>query len=401
MRIALGPHRAAALLSTAFLFPLGAATLMVPWLLGLRIAAIVKSRRTWWVRSPLDLPIAGFLTLALIAGILSPNPPVAIGSWALSALGFVIVLQFALAALQDIPGLVRRVHQAFAVGTLVASVWGLAIFFIAHVDRARLPAIGPDALGFGLAAGLLLTLPLLDGPPPWRTFAVITLPLAGAGLLLSFTRGALYAVAAGGLVHLALLRDTRVKLGRIGFVVAGAAACAAIVLIPQVSQALVGHLREVSGASSPGGGVALLRKTAAYLFSGESNGDRFFIWRGALRVIAAHPWFGVGLGVFPFVVFNWDPNLPPGMLPHSLYLDLAAEAGIPAALVFLMIPAVAMAAALRRRDCYRDAAVAALAGMLAAEVRDNILIGFHMALGLMLVLALLTAGPRAESAHEV
>jgi O-antigen ligase len=124
------------------------------------------------------------------------------------------------------------------------------------------------------------------------------------------------------------------------------------------------------------------------------------IWQTDLRVIRDHPWFGVGLGVFPFIVHRWaveDPRaawIPQGTPPHSLFLDMGAEVGILGAVAFLYIPITGIFWALRRQDLWRNGAIAAMVGMMVAEVRDNILIGFHMALGFILILAMLVAPPK-------
>jgi O-antigen ligase len=69
---------------------------------------------------------------------------------------------------------------------------------------------------------------------------------------------------------------------------------------------------------------------------GEAFGTialRFHVWQLALDMIPLHPWFGTGLGTFKDL---YDPTDFPAsdFLPHahSLWLMLAAEAGIPAAL---------------------------------------------------------------------
>lgn len=392
VRPRLPTQRTAALLVTAFLFPLGAATVMMPWLLWLRVAEIVRDRRMWWVRSPVDLPLGAFVVVGLIAGVLSPYPQIGLGSWALGALGFAVAFQLALTDLERTPGLARGLHRAFALGTLCAALFGLAVVVFEHADRARLPTIGADAFAFGLAAGVFLTFPLFNGPRLWRVVAALTVIAAVVAILASFTRAALYAAVAGSLVHFAQLRGARARLTYLGFVAAAAAVgIVGVLLTPQIVGALAGHLVESNVVQGPVSGVTALRKTLGFLFSKEGYTDRLFIWEGFVRIVQARPWFGVGLGVSPFVIYQWDQNLQPGMPAHSLYLDLASEVGIPGTFAFLAIPAVAIVSAVRRRDPFRDAAIAAVVGMLAAEIRDTILLGFHMAIGFMLTLALLVA----------
>ncbi|MBN2565245.1 MAG: O-antigen ligase family protein [Candidatus Eisenbacteria bacterium] len=63
---------------------------------------------------------------------------------------------------------------------------------------------------------------------------------------------------------------------------------------------------------------------------------RPYIYKSAFSVIASHPWLGVGLGAFS----AHAPPTPMGWVPlhsHNVYLSYAAEAGIPAALLFGLI----------------------------------------------------------------
>jgi hypothetical protein len=150
-----------ALLATAFLFPSAGATLVLPWLLVIRILQLVRQHRLHWVRSPLDFSFVAFLVLALIAGFISPLPAVALGSWFLVSLAFVIVLRAALDTLSETPNFVRSLHKAFGLGTLCAAVYGLLVFYVHHLDRAQLLTLGPNALGLGLMVEIFLSVPLL------------------------------------------------------------------------------------------------------------------------------------------------------------------------------------------------------------------------------------------------
>ncbi len=73
----------------------------------------------------------------------------------------------------------------------------------------------------------------------------------------------------------------------------------------------------------------------------EGSGDRRFLVESALRAIAAHPLTGVGLGRYRPGLFA-AVDTPEEVLRHAgkahdEYLTLAAEAGIPAALLFIAL----------------------------------------------------------------
>ncbi len=384
-----------ALLGTAFLFASAGAVLTLPWLLALRIIRLAREGRVYWVRSSYDLPLALFLLTALVAGLLSPLRAIALGSWLLVGLGFAVVLQTALDTLRETPAFIRSLHKAFALGTLSAALYGLAVFLAQHLDRAQLLTLGPQAFGFGLMVGIFLSLPLLEEPFPWPLIVMLTLAVSATAVLATFNRAAFYGLAVGGLVYFGLARR-RLPLRSVvavtlslflGLLVAATA--------PAVLGALSYQLHHVGFVHESIEGTAIVSKTLQFLFSPVGNSDRLPIWQVDLRVIRHYPWFGVGLGGFRSIGHEWMVGIPggnmlsPGMPPHSLYLNLAAEVGIPGALAFLALPLLAIRQALKQKDTYRFAEIACMAGMLTAEIRDGILMGYHMSLGFILILGMM------------
>lgn len=83
-------------------------------------------------------------------------------------------------------------------------------------------------------------------------------------------------------------------------------------------------------------------------FSETSNARRLEIWAASWQSIKKHPLLGVGIGNFPVVVGEDLARAKAGSSAHNLYLQIAAELGIPAliaALYFLW---------LLFRQCYRS-----------------------------------------------
>jgi O-antigen ligase len=79
----------------------------------------------------------------------------------------------------------------------------------------------------------------------------------------------------------------------------------------------------------------LTKRVGSIINFGEtSNKERIRIWKLSLESIKKHPLLGVGLGNFP-VVLNQDLSLAKaGSSAHNIYLQIAAEMGIPA-LIFV------------------------------------------------------------------
>ncbi|HLJ53780.1 MAG TPA: O-antigen ligase family protein [Chthonomonadaceae bacterium] len=85
---------------------------------------------------------------------------------------------------------------------------------------------------------------------------------------------------------------------------------------------------------------------------------RKLAWAGAMRMIRQEPWTGNGLGSYPVLQSRYaGVGLDIGPLrirpslanqAHSLYLQMAAEIGIPGLLIFLAIPVTILGQALRQ-----------------------------------------------------
>ncbi len=388
-----------ALLATVSLFPLGGAILVAPWVLGLRIWQLISNRRLGWVRSPLDFPMACFLLLALVAGVFSPRPAVALGTWFLGVLLFGVVLQLVLNTLCDAPDFVQSLHKASALGIACAAVYGLRVLYVQHPVRAHFLSIGGtalgdasgNALGFGLMAGIFLTLPLLRDHAPWPPISAFVVALATAGLAATLSRGALYGLAAGAITYF-WLEARRLPLRVLVISMSSLAlGLTAALSTPLITRPLAVQLASQLHLQAPLQESRLAETALRFLVSKEANRDRLLIWHGGVQVVRSHPWLGIGLGVFPFVVHQTAPEIPPGTPPHSIYLEMAADVGIPGAVAFLAMPIIAIIWALKQRNAYRHGQIAAMVGMMTADFRDHILMMFHMTLGFILILGMLLA----------
>jgi len=68
----------------------------------------------------------------------------------------------------------------------------------------------------------------------------------------------------------------------------------------------------------------------------SSARSRIEIWKGAVKMIEHHPFFGVGYGLFSDLIGHYAPGSS-GYDAHNSYLLIAAEMGIPTLIVFLWI----------------------------------------------------------------
>ncbi len=68
----------------------------------------------------------------------------------------------------------------------------------------------------------------------------------------------------------------------------------------------------------------------------EAQEIRLALWQGGLEMVRAQPLTGVGLGTFKERILKYaPPGFDAQFLAHNTYLEMAAEAGIPALLAFL------------------------------------------------------------------
>jgi O-antigen ligase len=77
------------------------------------------------------------------------------------------------------------------------------------------------------------------------------------------------------------------------------------------------------------------RVRSIFDISETSNSRRIQIWKDSVRSIIKHPLLGVGIGNFPVVVNEDLARVKAGSSAHNLYLNIAAEMGVPALLAAL------------------------------------------------------------------
>jgi hypothetical protein len=296
------------------------------------------------------------------------------------------------------PWVVRALEPALAAGALIVTGYGLSERLVPDLvdldasvtagGRLEQPLTYWNASGVLAAIGLVLCLRMAGDPrrgtPLRAAAAAAAVPLA-TGVYLSFSRGALAALAVGLVALLALAPDGRAQLRALAVtLIPGAAAAVLAGALPAV-RAMEGGMstRRVEGlvmllalaalaaaaalltlrtarAGTPGGRLALTRRTAALAVAGvlllggvlaaaalearpESSSpafgatgarlgsidsNRYSYWRVALGTFADQPVQGIGSGGF---VVDWLQErdvLDPTREAHSLYLGTLAELGL-------------------------------------------------------------------------
>jgi uncharacterized integral membrane protein len=342
---------------------------------------------------------------------------------------YVGALMLAIGALRSAPAL-RAVEPALAAGATVVIGYGLAgrlLPGIVELDRSRSaegrleqPITYWNAEGALAAVGLVLCAHLAADrtrPVAMRALAGTAAVPLGAGVYLSFSRGAI-AVAVLGLVTLVALAPTRTQLHAAGVALVGGAVAAAVAgLVPGVASlegsaserardgalvlvALValsagaallnarrarleqrgaapagalpwaGRLRPLAAAAVAAvvmglvlGGVGE-RPSDAELATGAGSGrltsvssNRYEYWRVGLNAFERRPLAGVGSGGFRVEWLRERPIAETVKDTHSLEVEIAAELGLVGLLAFAAMLAGVVATG--RRALRRDPALAA------------------------------------------
>lgn len=311
------------------------------------LAIRLLSRGTGGTSHPVHRCLVLFLVLLLAASVRQPNGMA--GIEVLSRyLSFAGVYAAAVVVFQDVRWILR-IFAAYVLGAALAAGLGLESFLSGAQARAQGPLNDPNDLAFILVVAIPLALALHAYSGHWRWSALAA--LCGVGAAATFSRGgalALAAVAVWGL----LSRVVR----------------------PRVA---------VGGAMALGTGIGITAWVAADLvarslqqktYIAATNVDtRVLRWRAALEMMGDQPLLGLGPAGFRL---NYDDYasaydataVRDGTVVHQMFLEVGAEAGIPAMLVFTAFVFVAMMAAGSARRNARDRTLRLLAAAIEAAL---------------------------------
>ncbi len=274
--------------------------------------ALTSGRRLHVDRS--HLAVLGLLGFALVSTLFAEEFGAAKATtlrYASFAALYVVISQFVGNA-----RLQRRIVWVLSLAGGLAAVMALDEFLSERSTQARLPYGDPNDMAYMFATTLPLTLWLLHRPR-WRPLVLALAAAMSAAILLSFSRGALVGLAAALIWH--VLTERRGQLLVIVSVVAVAVVSTSLLVRANPEQVETGFQAKQKVATA--------------------NVDtRLDAWSAAARLATEHP-LGVGPGNFRFHYLE-ETGRPPGTsnigVVHNAYLDVAAELGLAAMVVFLL-----------------------------------------------------------------
>jgi len=300
-------------------------------LLGASLAALLVSRQR--LRLPaIKWPLALFLFGTLVAWVLSGH--LAAGMPQVKKIFVFTELLVVFTCLRDAKW-IRRLFLVWAGFAALAALWG-CVQFAGKIRESR--ALGVSFYPYYVAERIR------GFTSHWNTFSAeemfALIMLASFLLFARAPRGWVWLkVACGLLIALAvLLAETR------GVWLATAAAGLYLLWAWKRWLALAAPvLVALAVAASP----PVIRERFRSIVQPkqvDSNQFRVVVWRTGARMVEAHPWLGLGPEQ-PHAQFEqWVPRdiprpLPPGYYGHlhNMYLEYAAERGIPTALVMLWL----------------------------------------------------------------
>jgi O-antigen ligase len=210
----------------------------------------------------------------------------------------------------------RLIAWTLSIASTVTGFLAVKEFLSGNTLLARLPEGDPNDVAFVLATTLPLSFWLLREPGGRRALAVAMIAMISVAVVLTFSRGALVGLAAG------LLWKILVDRRHVGVVAAAALTTgAAIALVVFLAGGRVD-----SGLHAKG-------KVA-----GKNVSTRLEAWSLAGNFAVDNPLLGIGPGQYRDR-YNAATDQLPGTTPlkvvHNAYLDIAAELGVVAGLLFV------------------------------------------------------------------
>lgn len=297
------------------------------------------------LRTSANLPALGLLALAIVSCCFSAHKGYSIQETLRLGAGvivyFIVAYQF------------RRSEQlAWLVYTLlIASAGAAVIGFVQFGLNSKEFATGVFGDHQLLGSFLVLMLPLCiviaitDTYPKGQLIGQISAVLTGTCLLLAHSRSAWIAAAGALVVLVALAVFVAVSAANNKSVRKGFAQNKHNLLVPVLMLAVVSVLFLVA---SPQTLPIFQRAQTLKAVSADSTWQvRVAAWRGALEMVRQHPVTGVGIGLYPYFQHQYThmgmalnqiggaPSL--GEQAHNVYLQTAAELGIPGLVLFVSV----------------------------------------------------------------
>lgn len=338
------PHLAGALFGVGFL------SVTPTKLIGMAavMAALVMPAPPNGVRcKPLALAVlfAALAAWSMLGTLLFGLPLPASGLSYLVSLGLLLI---ATRKLVSTPGRLENTLRVIVSASALATAWCYKQYFLEGAMRAWGVGLDPnyEALSLIIMIPLAVWMGWTESRWQWRALGKGAALSLTAATLLTQSRGGLLALAAVGCV--ALLRARGRPVGRLMLL----AAAGAFVALSPASLWRRYESISVSGVAVNG--------------DESSVGARLEVLVAGLHMIERHPLLGVGLDRFKALSADYNPALRASemnFVAHDTYVQVAAEAGLPALAVFI---AIMIAGFANCRAAVRGASDPALAGIAAA-----------------------------------
>jgi O-antigen ligase len=231
----------------------------------------------------------------------------------------------------------RTIQHVIAIIMIVTTLVGLMAIYdyfdlghVSSLEKSRIGGIADQPNMLAAFFNYYMFLPLgfflmnMNKGKYW--LLLIPFLICFRGIMVTFSRGGYLAFALG--LYAIIFFRSKIMFGLM--VLLTFAAITFPVLLP-------GGIRYRMGQTFQGPPAtysATMEQPADSLESSAST--RVEVWKGALVMIGQHPFWGVGYGLFqPMIKYYWSGQKP--IDAHNTYLIIAAEMGIPALLVFLLI----------------------------------------------------------------
>ncbi|HEX6339642.1 O-antigen ligase family protein [Umezawaea sp.] len=343
---------------------------LAPALLALAWLAIRVRDRQWPKPHPVHALLALFAVVVLVSAGVHVAEPFAL-EYTQRWLPFLLVTAILVdVASREVP--VRALLVSAVAGAAVAGTGALYSLVAEGESRASGPLDDPNDLAHVLVAALPLVLPIVAARRrPVSALALLAGAVLVAGAAATFSRGGGLALGAAVL-----------------WLVARRA------LSPRVLAAAVGVLAVLALGGAAVAQQELDKALREKSFIASTNVDtRELRWQAAARILTDNPVFGVGPGGFraEYPAFSHNAEVDEqSPVAHNMYLEVAAELGVPGFLLFACLIGTAVVASERalRRGADRTQMIAVQASLLATAVASTFLSEqYYLPLWLMIAVA--------------
>ncbi len=351
----------AATVLTYFFLPLGTALSTMAGVLCIAIwlftGMAVKKWRTY--RHPYWWPVFGLLLLPWIGMLYTPDAAGLGMDYAAKTYYWLFGLAVAAIAFRHFPA--ARLVQAFMLGLGINVLAAICqIVFHLHDKGQQHRGLGPDysTLSAYLIVGIMMAVFFLNRQRQTRG------KMALAGLVgLYFFHLVILRSRASYVAFVLLVPFMGMTLFKSHKMIKTAAICllvpALMLLSPVVRQRITKSINELTYHLEADA-------QAAWGNTYSKEQDRFYMWNGALRIMRATPWIGVGTGGYQSVLksMDSDPTVPAIAHPHNNFLYMAVSYGAVGLAVFIWFLWVMITSGWRNRQTVAGYMLLSVVGVL-------------------------------------